>query len=99
MARRKRRKFTPEFKADCVKLCQSGGRTVTQVSKQFELTESALRKWLKDAEVEAGKGPPDALVAAERAELTELRKRVKRLEMEREILKKAAAFVCHERGR
>lgn len=96
MARRKRRQFTAEFKADCVRLVRSGGRTIAQVVKDFDLTETALREWIKRAGIEAGKGPPDALLAAERTELSELRKRVKRLEMEREILLKSAAFFAKE---
>lgn len=96
MARRPRRQFSAEFKADCVRLIRSGGRTIPQVVKEFDLTETALRGWLRLADIEAGNGPPDALVAAERTELAELRKRVKRLEMEREILKKAAAFFAKE---
>lgn len=96
MARRKRRKFTDEFKADAVKLCAAGGRTIAQVAKDLDLTETALREWIKRAEADAGKGPPNALTTAERDELGELRKRVKRLEMEREILKKAAAFFAKE---
>lgn len=96
MTRRKRRKFTPEFKADAVRLCTTGGKTFAEVTKQFDLTETSLRKWVKQAEVDAGKGPPDALTTAEHAELAELRKRVKRLEMERDILKKATAFFAKE---
>ena len=96
MARRKRRKFTDEFKADAVKLCAARGRSVTQVASDLDLTETALREWVKRAAVDAGKNPPNVLTTAEREELSELRKRVKRLEMEREILKKAAAFFAKE---
>jgi transposase-like protein len=96
MARRKRRKFTAEFKADAVRLCTSGGRTVSQVATDLDLTETALREWVKRAAVDAGEGPAGALTTAEREELGELRRRVKRLEMEREILKKAAAFFAKE---
>jgi transposase-like protein len=92
MARRKRRKFTDEFKADAVKLCKAGGRSVKQVAADLDLTETALREWVKRAATDAGKAPPHLLTTAERDELSELRKRVKRLEMEREILKKAAAY-------
>ena len=92
MARRKRRKFTDAFKADAVKLCESGGRSVTQVAADLDLTETALREWVKRAATDAGKGPSNSLTTAERDELSELRKRVKRLEMEREILKEAAAY-------
>ena len=94
--KRKRRQFTPEFKAEAVRLCKVGDRGVPQVAKDLDLTETALREWVKRAEVEAGKGPPDALASAERAELMQLRRDVKRLEMEREILKKAAAFFAKE---
>jgi len=95
MARRKRRKFTAEFKADAVRLVTSG-KTIAEVTKQFDLTETALREWVKRAEADAGRGPPDALTTGERAELIDLRKRLKRAEMERDILKKAAAFFAKE---
>jgi len=96
MAKRKRRKFTDEFKADAVKLCAAGGRSIGQVAADLDLTETALREWIRRAAADAGKGPPETLTSAERDELGELRKRVKRLEMEREILKKAAAFFAKE---
>jgi transposase len=92
MARRKRRRFTAQFKADAVRLVMTGGKTIAEVTKQFDLTETALREWVKRAEIDAGMGPPGALTTAERAELVELRRRVKRAEMERDILKKATAF-------
>lgn len=96
MTRRKRRQFTAEFKADCVRLCKTGGRTIGEVTREFELTETALRKWVKQSEEGTGQEPRDALASEERAELVELRRRVKRLEMERDILKKAAVFFAKE---
>jgi transposase-like protein len=92
MARRKRRSFTSQFKADAVRLVTTGGKSIAEVTEQFDLTETALRAWVKRAEADAGRGPPGALTTAERAELIELRKRLKRAEMERDILKKATAF-------
>jgi len=95
--KRKRRSFTPEFKAEAVRLCRVGDRTIGQVARDLDLTETALREWVSRAEV--GSGGDDAqLTSDERDELKELRKRVKRLEMEREILKKAAAFFAKENG-
>jgi transposase len=96
MARRKRRTFTPKFKADAARLVTSGAKTIAEVVKEFELTETALREWVRRAEADAGTSPSNALTTAERAELIELRKRVKRAEMERDILKKATAFFAKE---
>lgn len=93
---RKRRSFSAEFKAEAVRLCKVGDRSVREVAKDLDLTETALREWVKRGDVDAGKGPPGALATAEREELASLRKQVKRLEMEREILKKAAAFFAKE---
>lgn len=96
MARRKRRKFTPQFKADAVRLVTDGGKSIAEVTAQFDLTETALREWVKRAQADAGTGPAGALTTAERSELIELRKRLKRAEMERDILKKATAFFAKE---
>jgi transposase-like protein len=98
MKRRERRKFTQQFKADAVRLCTAGGKTVAEVREQFDLTDTALRRWVAQAVVDAGKGPEGALTTAERTELSELRRRVKRLEMERDILKKATALFAKESG-
>jgi transposase len=97
-ARRGRRAFNAEFKTEAVRLCKVGDRSIGQVAKDLDLTETALREWVKRADVDVGNGPPGALTTEERNELRELRKRVKRLEMEREILKKAAAFFAKENG-
>lgn len=96
MGKRKRRTFTEEFKADAVRLCKAGGQSVGAVAKSLDLTETSLRAWVRQAEIDAGKGTPAALTTVEREELSDLRRRVKRLEMEREILKKAAAFFAKE---
>ena len=96
MTKRKRRQFTPEFKADAVKLVRSGGRSIVQTAKDLDLAETALRGWIRQAEIEAGEGPPGALTQAEREELVRLRREVKRLQMERDILKKATAFFAKE---
>lgn len=95
---RKRRTFTREFKAEAVRLCKVGDRSIAQVATDLDLTETALREWVRRAVVDAGEGSPGALTTQEREELRELRKRVKRLEMEREILKKAATFFAKENG-
>ena len=68
-ARRKRRTFTPEFKAEAVRLCRVGDRSVAEVAKDLDLTETALREWVKRADVDAGQGPPEALTTVERDEL------------------------------
>ncbi len=94
--KRKRRKFTPEFKAEAVRLCRVGDRTVGQVAEDLDLTETALREWVKRADIDAGKGPPDALTTAEREELARLRRDNKRLTQERDILKAAATFFAKE---
>jgi transposase len=94
--RRKRRAFTAEFRAEAVRLCKVGDRSITQVAKDLDLTENSLREWVKRADIDAGSGPPGALTTAEREELTRLRRENKRLTMEREILKKAAAFFAKE---
>ena len=94
--RRKRRAFTPEFKAEAVRLCRVGDRTITQVAVDLDLTETALREWVKRADIDAGKGPPDALTTAEREEMARLRRELKRVTMERDILKAAATYFAKE---
>lgn len=92
--KRKRRHFTPEFKAEAVRLCRVGDRSIRQVAEDLDLTETALRDWVKRAAPENGK--LGALSEDERAELQRLRRENKRLQMEREILKKATAFFAKE---
>ena len=98
MERRKRRAFTKEFKAETVRLVVDGKRTAGEVARDLDLTESALRLWVHQAEVDAGRGKPGELTTAEREKLQQLRREVKTLRLEREILKKAAAFFAKENG-
>jgi transposase-like protein len=96
MERRKRRSFNEEFKAEAVRLVREGGKSVPQVARDLDLTDSALRNWVRQAEVDEGKGPAGALTTAEREEFARLRKEVRQLTMERDFLKKAAAFFAKE---
>ena len=96
MAKRTRRSFTKEYKAEVVTLVRTGGESIGSVCRDLDLTETAVRRWVSQAETDSGRGPAGALTTAEREELSELRRRVKTLEMEREILKKATAFFVKE---
>src|SRR5271169_5986373 len=92
--RRPRRKFSDEFKAETVELVRSSGRSILEVARDLDLTETAVRDWVKKAEIEDGKRP--GLTAEERDELKALRKENRLLRMERDLLKKAAAFFATE---
>ncbi len=98
MARRNRRKYTPEQKADAVQLVHEVG-SLAQVARDLDLTESSLRNWVKQAKIDEGQGPEGALMTEEREELRRLRRENRTLEMEREFLKKAAAFFAKEQDR
>jgi len=93
---RKRRKFSDEYKAETVRLIQSSGKSVGQMALELGIGETALRRWVEQAEIEAGRGPAGAFRRSEREELVELRRENQRLRMEREILKKATAFFARE---
>jgi transposase len=91
---RPRRAFTPEFKAEIVERCQAGDRTVAQVARDFDLTETAVRKWVNQAEIDAGKR--DGLSSDEREELARLRRDNRRLQGDVDLLKRATAFFAKE---
>lgn len=93
--RRPRRAFTPEFKAEIVEVCRRGDRSVGQVAKDFDLTETAVREWVRQADLDAGVRT-DGLTTAEREELTRLRRENRRLTEDVEILKRATAFFAKE---
>lgn len=93
--RRVRRSFTDEFRAGAVRLVLDEGKTVAQVARDLDLTESALSIWVKRARADRTRGKT-GLTTAEREELSKLRKEVRELRMERDILKRAAAFFAKE---
>lgn len=72
---------------------------LSQVARELELTESSLRNWVRQAEIDAGRGPEGALTSEEREELRRLRRQVHILEMERDFANKAAAFFAKDLDR
>jgi transposase len=96
MGRRKRRRFSGEYKAEAVRLVRESGESIYAIAREMDLTETALRRWVQQAEVDRKAEPSGALTTGEREELTRLRRDVKRLRMERDILKKATAFFAKE---
>jgi transposase len=93
---RPRRSFTPEFKAEIVELCQRGDRSAGQVAKDFDLTETAVREWIRQAGRDAGTRVDGGLTTSERQELVQLRRENRRLREDVGILKRATAFFAKE---
>jgi transposase len=93
---RARRSFTPEFKAEIVELCQRGDRSIGQVARDFDLTETEVREWVRQAERDTGTGGDGGLTSTERQELSALRGENQRLRQDVEILKQATAFFVKE---
>ena len=91
---RARRSFTPEFKAEIVERCGRGDRSIGEIAKDFDLTETAVRAWVKQAEIDAGQR--DGLSTAERDELATLRRENRRLREDIDTLKRATAFFAKE---
>jgi transposase len=111
MTQNPRRIFTDEQRAEAVRIVHQSGKPVIQVAKEMGLTESALRRWVKQAQIDHESDPQGKLTSAERKELNELRRDLKRVQMERDFLtagalsggtppthclKKAATFFARE---
>jgi transposase len=92
--RRQRRAFTPEFKAEVVALVRQGERSLPAICREMDLSETAVRRWVEQAAVDAGE--QDGLTTEEREELRRLRREVRVLRDERDILKRAATFFAME---
>ena len=91
-----RRRFSDEYKTEAVQLVGSSGKSIGAIARELGLGETALRRWVQQAEIDAGRGPTGALTTGEREELGQFRRENQRLRMEREILKKATAFFAKE---
>lgn len=94
MERRQRRSFSEEFKARTVELVESSGKSIPEVCRELDLTETAVRRWVMQARIDAG--GVTGITSEEREELARLRRENRVLREEREILKKAAAFFASE---
>ena len=96
MSKKKRRTFTKEQKADAVRLVRVSGDSIAKIARELDLTENSLRNWVKQADIDDGRGPCGALTTEEKVEIRRLRKDLRRVTMERDFLKKAAAFFAKE---
>jgi transposase-like protein len=86
--------YPPEFKRRAVELARQGDKPIAQLSRELGVAESGLRRWMAQADIDEGRRP--GLTSDERKELAELRRRNRVLEMENEILKRAAAYFAKE---
>jgi transposase len=94
MSSRERRKFTPDYKAEVVALVHSSGKAVTRIAKELDLTPSAVSRWVEQAKQRST--PEGRATIDDAAELRRLRKELVQIKMERDFLKKAAAFFARE---
>ncbi len=92
--RRPRRSFSKEFKTEVVELVRQPGNTAASVARDLDLTETAVREWVKQADIDEGRR--DGLTTSEREELSRLRRENRRLQQDVEILKRATAFFAKE---
>jgi transposase len=86
--------YPPEFRAEAVRLARESGKSLTAISKELGVSLEALRQWIARSEIE--QGTRAGLNTEERAELSRLRRENRTLRMERDLLKKAAAFFARE---
>jgi len=93
-SKRPRRSFTKAFKAEVVELVRQPGNSAASVARDLDLTETAVRAWVKQADVDDGNR--EGVTSAQLAELAQLRKEVRVLREERDILKRATAFFARE---
>ena len=94
--RRERRSFNDEYKQQVLELVRAGDKSVSQICRDLDLTESSVRKWIKSDQTSNGIMTQNSLSESDQQELERLRTENKRLKTERDILKKATAFFARE---
>lgn len=94
MGTKTRRHFSPEFRAEAVRLVEQSDRPVAELARDLDVSESSLHRWVAQARTDSGQ--QEGLTTDEREELRRLRRENRTLRMEREILKKATAFFAKE---
>lgn len=97
MAKHARQRFTDEFRAETVALVRSSGKPIAEVCRELGIGESTVYRWLAQAEIDAGQR--DGLTSGEREELSRLRRELRVVQEERDILAKAIAFFSRETTR
>jgi transposase-like protein len=88
------KKFPPEFKRDVVAVARRGDLTVNEVAADFDVAPESVRRWMRQADIDDG--VRDGQTSAEQAEIVQLRRKTRRLEMENEILRRAAAYFAKD---
>jgi len=92
-----RRRFSPQFKAEAVQMVLETGKPIAEVARELQIHDGTLGNWV-NAWRRDHPEPVEPLSPVERARVTEMEAEIRRLRMENEFLKKAAAFVCPERN-
>ncbi len=88
------KKFPPEFKRDVVRVARRGDLTRAEVAADFDISIESVTRWMRQADIDDG--VKNGLTTAEQAETVRLRREVRRLEMENEILRRAAAYFARD---
>lgn len=88
------KKFPPEFKRDVVTVARRGDLTINEVAADFDISTESIRRWMRQADIDDG--IKDGLTTAEQAEVVQLRRDKRRLEMEVEVLRRATAYFAKD---
>ena len=88
------KRFPAEFKADVVRVARRGDLSIAEVAADFDISVESVKRWKRQADID--EGIKDGLTSAEQAEVVQLRRQNRRLEMENEILRRAAAYFAKD---
>jgi len=88
------KKFPPEFKRDVVTVARRGELTYAEIAADFDISVESIRRWVRQADIDDG--TRGGLTSAEQSEIVQLRRDKRRLEMENEILRRAAAYFAKD---